>query len=191
MQFKNLHLYDSDFQNDLFSQAMTAWELRRPTCSCEKEVNYDVPDKKLVAHAGYMLKKHRLTKRHQKFEEELEEWCKEAPALVLVDPDRKGKLFVDVCAGSAPTTLLFRQQFRKNFPMKPLMELLSSQKDRHTKWGNQKYHELTINIYNSSDLGGLLSLEVNLWEEIPDAAVIEEAAEAVRTGRFQLSKFPY
>lgn len=183
MEIRNKHLYDFERMLGLLQTAEDAWQLTMPKCTCEGK--YDDlclanGDPKKIAGRT----RHFNSKRHAEYERKWSEWMGKQPSLKIIAGLGHGSLFVDICAGSAPVKLLFRQEFSKKFPLQPIRELLASQQRRHKHLG---YDSVTINVYNNKDLGGLLSMEVKLelWQDA-DMEDLEEAAELVRTGRWLL-----
>lgn len=112
-------------------------------------------------------------KRLEKAEPMIEYW-NDVPA---------GPFWVDILRGYCPVKLLFHQPFgRKGFPYEPIRQLLASQKAHHKHWGPYD-HKLRINLYAADQIGGMITLEVDLWEKLIDVdALVDPALAEVRTG---------
>lgn len=128
-----------------------------------------------------------LTLRESK---EYRAWLKREPHFSMEMVKPVPPFHVDVLRGWCPTKLLFRQEFNKKFPHKPLQDLMASQKRRHKNWGPYD-HKLRINIYADSQPGGLRQLEVDLWQDIPTVEDVNAVVEQVRMGKLQPKIFRY
>lgn len=173
--------YNYEMMLGKLAEAEDAWLLCKPKCTCEGR-DYLVQDdgnlselRKWIRHCG--------TKTHRVYEEKMSKFLEKQPYLHHIAGIHEGDLFVDICYGIAPTKLVFHQQFKNRFPHNPIQELLSSLKRRQKHLGISK---VDINLYNSSDLGGLINLEVNLCQDVPEVEDLEVEAETLRTGRYLL-----
>lgn len=96
-----------------------------------------------------------------------------------------GDLFVDVLRGYCPVKLLFHEKFTKKFPWVPISQIIQSNRNRHRNWGPYD-HKLKINIYDTCDIAGMKTLEVDLWQDMDVEKEVLQAAEEVRTPKLQV-----
>lgn len=92
-----------------------------------------------------------------------------------------GHTWIDIIRGYCPVKLLFRCHCPKKIPLQPILDVVKSQKRRHKAWGPYD-HMLKINIYDQS-LTPMITLEVDLWQNISEEKVIEDVKEAVKEAR--------
>lgn len=92
-----------------------------------------------------------------------------------------GDTWIDIVRGYCPVKLLFRCHCPKKIPLQPILDVVKSQKRRHKAWGPYD-HKLRINIYDQT-LTPMITLEVDLWQDIQEEKVIEDVKEAVKVAR--------